>query len=148
MASPKRIFNIYQQLKQDAQSIHDFQVAAGEKVSGTVKLMIKGDADWLLQRWGEEMHELCGVLDGTHDDPYIMEATQTYYWASCFAAVRGVSWDDIGFEALRLQAPKISIPDAGQLHVNVDRLVALGGEQAKPEKLFYCGVLQTCCIAQ
>lgn len=136
MASPKRVFHIYQQLKQDAQQIHDFQLAAGEKVSGTVKLMIKGDADWLLQRWGEEMHELCGVLDGTHDDPYIMEATQTWYWASCFAVVRGATWEDIDFDELRLQAPKISIPDAGQLHANVDRLVALGGGQAKPEKLF------------
>ena len=136
MASPKRIFNIYQQLKVDAQSIHDFQVAAGEKVSGTVKLMLKGDAQWLLERWGEEMHEVCGVLDGTHDDPYIMEATQTFYWASCFAAVRGASWEDIDFPSLRLQGPKISIPDPGQLHTNIDRLVALGAEHIKPQKLF------------
>lgn len=136
MASPRRVFNIYQQLKVDAQTIYDFQVAAGDKVSGTVKLLLAGDADYLLRRWGEEMHELCGVIEGTHNDPYIMEATQTWYWASCFAAVKGVSWADLHFEDLRVQAPRISIPDTGQLRLNVDRLVALGGQQAAANKVF------------
>ena len=136
MASPRRVFSIYQQLKQDAQIIYDFQTAAGDKVSGTVKLMLSGDADLLLRRWGEEMHELCGVIEGTHNDPYIMEATQTWYWASCFAAVRGTTWEDLNFNELRMQAAKASIPDVGQLRSNVDRLVGLGGSAAKVEKVF------------
>ncbi|TVR47532.1 MAG: hypothetical protein EA402_01150 [Planctomycetota bacterium] len=136
MASPRRIFNIYQQLRIDAQTIHDFQVARGSRISGTVKLLLAGDADLLLRRWGEEMHELCGVLEGSHDDPYVMEATQTWYWACCLAAVRGCNWEALDFEELRLSASRASIPDTNHLRSAVDRLVALGGQAAPLKKVF------------
>lgn len=135
MASPRRIFSIYQRLHADAQEIRDFQVAKGEKVSGTVTMLLKGDAAKLLTRFGEEMHEIAGVLDGTHDDPYILESTQTFYWASLFAAVKGVTWDDIDFEAQRDAAAKARIEDGNGLLDAVDRLVALG-EDGNPAKCF------------
>ena len=136
MASPKRIFCIYEYLYQHAEEVRDFQVANGEKVSGTVQLMIKGDRELLLQRWGEEMGEICGVLDGSHDDPYILEATQCFYWASLFAVTGAVSWDDLGFYNLRRDLDKIAIETPAALQETVDRLVALGAEQVKVEKLY------------
>ena len=136
MASPKRIFCIYEYLYQHAEEVRDFQVANGEKVSGTVQLMIKGDRELLLQRWGEEMGEICGVLDGSHDDPYILEATQCFYWASLFAVTGSVSWDDLGFYNLRRDLDKIAIETPAALQEIVDRLVALGAEQVKVEKLY------------
>ena len=79
VATPRRIFRIYHRLGRDAQTVREFQIAAGDKVSGTVEQLIAKDRTKLLARWSEEMAELCGVLDGTHHDPYLMEATQTFY---------------------------------------------------------------------
>ena len=69
MASPRRIFTIYKLLFDNAEEIRDFQVAKGEKVSGTVNMLIKKDREKLLARFGDEMDELCGVLDGTTMTP-------------------------------------------------------------------------------
>jgi phosphoribosyl-ATP pyrophosphohydrolase len=135
MASVKRIFNIYNKLHESAAEIRDFQLAKGEKVSGTVQLLIKGDAGKLLQRWGEEMHEVCGVLAGTHDDPYILEATQTFYWSSLYAAVKGVDWSGIDFQQQRDLAPRSNLDSVDLLLPQVDRLVELGPERAEPRKL-------------
>ena len=136
MASPKRIFCIYEYLYQHAEEVREFQVANGEKVSGTVNLLLSGDRDKLLRRWGEEMGEICGVLDGSHDDPYILEATQCYYWASLFAVTGGVSWEDLGFYNLRRDLEKIAIDSPAALQETVDRLVALGADGVKVEKLY------------
>ncbi len=136
MTSPKRIFCIYEYLCQYAEEVRDFQVAKGEKVSGTVNLMISKDREKLLQRWGEEMDEICGVLDGTHDDPYILEATQCFYWASLFSVTADYSWDDIAFYDLRRDLNKAAIEDPAGLTEAVQRLVALGAEKVKPQKLF------------
>lgn len=136
MASPERIFRIYHRLHADAATVRDFQVAKGEPVSGTVKLLLAGDPGKPLHRWGEEMHEIVGVLDGTHDDPYILEATQCFYWASLYAALRGVDWAAIDFAGQREAAAKSRIDDTNRLLDAVDRLVELGCERAKPEKLF------------
>ncbi|HEX3134011.1 MAG TPA: hypothetical protein VHX44_10575 [Planctomycetota bacterium] len=100
MATPRRIFRIYEKLAQNAKEIREFVAAKGEK-SGTLDLLVSGDRAKLLTRWGEEMEELCGVLDGTHDDSYLMEATQTFYWVSLFAVSGGVTWDGLNFEAVR-----------------------------------------------
>lgn len=134
MTTPRRIFRIYAQAAQDAELIRDFQQAQGEKVSGTVNLLIARDGAKLLRKWGEEMHELCGVLDGSHDDPYIMESTQTYYWGSLYAAVQGVSWEALGFDQLRRDAATCGIATVPELAAAVDRLVAT--PDAKAEKLF------------
>ena len=104
MATPRRVFTIYQKLAEDAETVRDFQVAQGEKVSGTVNLLLSGNRDKLLQRWGEEMAELCGVLDGTHDDSYLMECTQCFYWGSLFAVTGGLSFDDLDLVNLMQQA--------------------------------------------
>jgi len=102
MASPCRIFRIYAQLAVDAPVIADFLTAKGDKVPGTVSLLVKRDPLKLLARWQEEMHELCGVLDGSHEDSYLMEATQTWYWGSLFSVVQGATWEDLAFaEAAR-----------------------------------------------
>ena len=134
MATPRRIFRIYAQVGQDAETIRDFAQALGEKVSGTVNQLIARDADKLLRKWGEEMHELCGVIDGSHDDPYLMEATQTYYWACLFSVVRGATWDDIRFDEMRRQAVTCGIGTIPELRTAVDRVVATA--DVKPEKLF------------
>ncbi|TVR12406.1 MAG: hypothetical protein EA401_09025 [Planctomycetota bacterium] len=136
MATPQRIYNIYRQLHRDAETIYDFQVAAGGRISGTVTMLRAGDAALPLRRWAEEMHELIGVLRGTHDDPYIMEATQTWYWASIYAVLKDQSWEDLDFAAAREQAPRSQVFDCDQLAFQVDRLAALGPEQAPPRKLF------------
>lgn len=135
MASPSRIYRIYLALAQDAQTVHDFQVAQGEKVSGTVTLLLSGDRAKPLTRWGEEMHELCGVIAGTHDDSYLMEATQTYYWASLYAAMAATTWEGLRFDEGRRAAATCGIASPGELLGAVDRLVAQGVE-ARPDKLF------------
>ncbi len=136
MTSPRRIFRIYHALGQDAETVRDFQQARGVKVSGTVNLLISKEAGKLLRKWGEEMAELCGVLDGSHDDPYIMEATQTYYWGSLYAVVQGLDWDQLGFDQVRRDAATCGINTVPELRAAVDRLVGLGPESAKPAKLF------------
>jgi phosphoribosyl-ATP pyrophosphohydrolase len=135
MASPRRIYEIYRLLAENAQEIQDFQIAAGDKPSGTVGMLLKGDRQKFLTRWGEEMHELAGVIGGTHDDPYIVEATQCFYWTSLYAVSGGTSWDEIEFDQLRTQVGRTGIEDIGNLADTADRMVALG-EQAKPGKLF------------
>ena len=136
MTSPKRIFSIYAYLCEHAEEVRDFQVAKGEKVSGTVNLLIKKDREKLLRRFGEEMDEICGVLDGSHNDPYILEATQCFYWASLFTVTGGGTWDDIDFFNLRRDLNKAAIEDPAALNEAVIRLVALGADAVKPQKLF------------
>jgi|GEM_PF-3051105 len=135
MASPRRIYSIYRALAQDAATVRDFQQAQGEKVSGTVHMLCAGDKHKPLTRWGEEMHELCGVLAGTHDDSYLMEATQTFYWASVYAGMTGTTWDALRFVEGSRAAATCGITSPGELQTAVDRLVSQG-EQARPDKLF------------
>ena len=135
MTTPRRIFRIYHALGRDAETVRDFQQARGEKVSGTVNLLIAKDAGKLLRKWGEEMEELCGVLDGSHEDPYIMESTQTFYWGSLYAVVQGCDWETLGFDQVRRDAAGCGISTVPELRAAVERLVAVG-PAAKPAKLF------------
>jgi phosphoribosyl-ATP pyrophosphohydrolase len=135
MSSPRRIFRIYQQLAQDARQLREQLAAKGEK-SGTLDLLASGDRAKLLARWGEEMAELCGVLNGTHNDSFLMESTQTFYWGALYAVTGGATWDTIGFDAVRRQAATCSIDTVPELVKSVERLVGLGAPVAKPEKLF------------
>ncbi len=135
MASPRRIVRIYGMLCQHADEVGAFLTAQGGR-SGTVSLLQARDAATLLRRFGEEMQELCGVLSGTHHDSYLMEATQTFYWAACYAAVRGETWESLLFEEQRMQAASAGISTVAELQANVERLVQLGAELAKPAKLF------------
>lgn len=140
MTSPKRIFCIYAYLNKHAEEVRDFQVAAGDQVSGTVQLMLEKDRSKLLQRWGEEMGEICGVLDGSHDDPFILEATQCFYWASLFTVTGGYEWDDVDLYQQRRDLDKAAIEDPAGLHKAVQRLVAFGLEDpdnVPPRKLFF-----------
>lgn len=134
MASPRRIFRIYAQAAADAETIRDFQIATGETVSGTINLLCKRDPAKLLARWHEEMLELCGVLDGSHEDSFLMEATQTYYWGSLYSAVRGATWEDLRFAENRHQAATCGISSVPELRAAVERLMT--APEAKPEKLF------------
>lgn len=134
MSSPRRIFRIYAQAALDAELIRDFQQAMGKEVSGTVNLLCKRDPATLLARWNEEMLELCGVLDGSHDDSYLMEATQTYYWASLYSAISGATWEDLHFAENRQQAASCGITSVVELRSAIERLIAT--PEPKPEKLF------------
>jgi hypothetical protein len=136
MASPRRIYRIYFQLGTDAELVHEFQIANGEKPSGTVDLLRRKDAAKTLARWAEEMDELCGVLDGSHDDPYVMEATQTFYWASLYGFCSGVAWEDLDFDGNRRAAAAAGIDSPDELRAAVKRLADLGVAGAKPGKLF------------
>jgi phosphoribosyl-ATP pyrophosphohydrolase len=135
MTTPRRIYRIYHALGRDCEMIRDFLHATGKR-SGTLDLLCSKDAGKLLRKWGEEMAELCGVLDGSHDDPYIMEATQTYYWGSLYAVVQGLAWEDLDFDGQRRDAPATGITSVAELRPAVERLVGLGPEAAKPGKLF------------
>ena len=135
MASPRRIFRIYQSLQSHAAEIRDFMVAGGKDVPGTVNLLLKGDRAKLLSRWGEEMAELCGVLDGTHDDSYLMESTQTFYWGCLFAVSSGATWETLEFDAGRRQAGTCKLDTVPEVRAAAARLVGLGLD-AKPNKLF------------
>jgi hypothetical protein len=140
MTSPRRIFSIYAYLYDHAEEVRDFMIAAGDKVSGTVQMMLAKDRAKLLHRWGEEMDEICGVLDGSHKDPYILEATQCFYWASLFTVTGGYGWDDINLYQLRRDLDKAAIEDPAALNVAVKRLVELGADdpdKVKPQKLFF-----------
>ncbi len=136
MATPRRLFRIYQRLGREAETVRDFQIAKGEKVSGTVELLIAKDRAKLLKRWGEEMAELCGVLDGTHDDSYLMEATQAFYWACLYAVASGASWDSLTFDAQRRLAATCGIDTVPELRTSALRLAAFAADKIKPEKLF------------
>lgn len=136
MATPRRIYSIYLSLAQSADTLRDFLIAKGDQVSSTVTNLADKDRGKLLMRWGEEMDELCGVLDGSHDDPYLMEATQCFYWASLFAASAGTTWEALDFEGQRRDAVASGIGSVPELRAACARLVSLGAEQAKPEKLF------------
>jgi hypothetical protein len=136
MATPRRIFRIYHALGADAETVRDFMQAKGEQVSTTVKNLCARDAGKLLRKWGDEMEEIAGVLDGTHDDPYILESVQTFYWASLYAVVQGSDWEAIGFEGLRRDAATCGVNNLAELRAAVKRLVEAGPEVAKPGKLF------------
>ncbi len=136
MTSPQRIFTVYQRLLENAEEIRDFQVAQGDKVSGTINMLLKADRAKLLSRWGEEMDELCGVIEGTHDDPYIVEATQCFYWASLYAVTGGTTWDDIDFENIRLdQVDALAVETPSGLYQLVLRILEKG-EGIPAQKLF------------
>lgn len=137
MPTPEQIFLVYQGLAEHAATIKEFQIAKGEPVSGTVQLLLAGKRAKFLHRWAEEMAELAGVLYGTHDDPYIVEATQCFYWASLFAVSGGVGWSELGFADLRQQAvSQPSLAEAGMVLSQSQRLAELEPEQVKPAKLF------------
>ena len=134
MASPRRIVRLYSALNAQAADINASLVASGTP-SKTVSLLLERDAVKLLKRWGEEMVEMCGVLDGSHNDSFLMEATQTFYWASLYATVRGASWEDLQFDSVRRLAATCGVGTVPELRTAIARLVALG-EVAKPTKLF------------
>ena len=136
MATPRRIYSIYLRLAESAELVRDFAQAKGDKVSGTVTLLLSGDRAKPLARWAEEMAELCGVLDGSHDDSYLMESTQTFYWASLYAAMARTTWDQLRFDEQRRVAATAGISTVPELRTAVTRLAGLGPDQAKPEKLF------------
>lgn len=136
MTSPRRIYRIYHYLGQNAETVRDFSLAQGQPVSGTVERLIAKDRAKLLSRFGEEMAELCGVLDGTHDDSYLMEASQTWYWASLYAVTGGAAWEDLGQDDLPRLAVQSGIGSTEELRRAVTRLVELGPEQVKPAKPF------------
>ena len=135
MASPELIYRIYHALHAHAAEVRAFEESRGEKVSGTLTLLCDGDPARPLARWGEEMQELCGVLDGTHDDSYLMESTQVFYWGSLYGALRGATWESLAFEAQRAKAAT-AIASVGELRSAAERLVALGPGAAPPDKLF------------
>ncbi|MCS6970570.1 MAG: hypothetical protein RMM29_00010 [Planctomycetota bacterium] len=135
MTTPRRIFRIYEALARDAELVRDFQIARGEKVSGTVQLLVERDAERMLRRWGEEMQELADVLDGIHEDPYIVEASQTYYWACLYAVTQGCRWEDLGFELLPREAMSSGMTTTRELRGAVQRVVERG-TAAPPVKLF------------
>lgn len=136
MAELADIFRVYDELNTHAEEVREHCLAKGERVSGTVELLRAGDRDKLLRRWGEEMAELCGVLDGSHDDPYIMEATQCFYWACLYAVSAGETWESLGFAQLRDQARFSRIDTPARLHNVVEQVVARGSEHVAPSKLF------------
>lgn len=136
MVAPGDVYEIYRRLAAEAATVRDFQVAAGQPVSGTVQLLLAGDRDKLLARWGEEIDELCGVLDGTHADPYIVEATQCFYWASLYGVTGGATRADIGFEDLPRRALDARLDDTRAIRSQAERLVALGPERVPPAKPF------------
>jgi phosphoribosyl-ATP pyrophosphohydrolase len=135
MATPRRIFRIYQALGAHAAEISAFLGAKGEEIPGTVQRLVARDRAKLLARWGEEMDELCGVLGGTHHDPYILEATQTFYWACLFAVVGNATWDDLAFDQGRRLAVTCGIGTVPELHAATARIVALEPDRVKPAKL-------------
>jgi len=135
MSVAAKLYAVYQTIARDAQAIRESQLTAGEEVSGTVQRFIDGDAEFILHRWGEEMGELCGVIAGTHKDPYILEATQVFYWSCCYGVVRGATWEEIDFDRQYLEAPRLGIDIVDRLIDVVERLVAMGAD-AKPSKLF------------
>jgi hypothetical protein len=136
MATARRVYRIYETLGKNATEVRDFIAAKGEKVPGTVERLIARDRAMLLARWSDEMNELCGVLDGSHHDPYLMEATQTFYWASLFAVSSGSDWDSVKFDSGRRQASLCGIATVPELRAAVKRLIEMGADKAKPEKLF------------
>lgn len=90
-----RVYRIYRELARRAPAIRAASEGAGEPVSGTIRLLTSGDRNKPLARWVEEMAELEGVLDGSHDDPFSLEATQCFYWASLYAAMAGADWGEL-----------------------------------------------------
>jgi hypothetical protein len=86
------------------------------------------------------------VLDGSHDDSYLMESTQTFYWGSLYCAVRGANWETLGFEAARSQAPVCGISSVPELRAAVERLMAT--PDAKPEKVFLLWNVADCLYRQ
>ncbi|MBA2481175.1 MAG: hypothetical protein H0V44_10980 [Planctomycetes bacterium] len=147
MATPRRIYRIYADLRASAPQLRDALAAKGEEIPGTVALLVTADAAKLLTRWGEEMDELCGVLDGSHLDPYIMESTQTFYWGSLFGAVKNASWEDLRFDDNRRLAATCGINTIAELKASAKRLAALGAS-AKPEKLFLLWNVADCIYRQ
>jgi len=135
MATPRRIFRIYHRLHATAELVRDFAVAKGDGIPGTVERLIANDRAKLLLRYGEEMGELCGVLDGSHADSYLMEATQCWYWLSLYAVTGGAGWDDLAFTDAMRAAPICGISTIPELRAAVRRLVDLGPDAAKPAKL-------------
>ncbi len=134
MANPAQIYGIYRTLAAHAEEVRDFQLAKGEPVSSTVRLLCARDPAAPLARWAEEMEELLGVLDGTHQDSYLMEATQTFYWASLYAALQGATWEQLAFAESRRQAVT-AFDGVPSIRAGVVRLAAMG-VQALPGKLF------------
>jgi phosphoribosyl-ATP pyrophosphohydrolase len=135
MATPRRVYRIYAEIRAHAAEIREFLSAKGEK-SGTLDLLAAGDPAKPLKRFGEEMQELCGVLDGTHEDSYLMESTQTFYWASLFSTLRGASWEQLRFDENRRLAATCGIATVDELRASTQRLCELPPAQAKPEKLY------------
>lgn len=134
MATPRRIFEVYRRLHAQAAALRDAQQATGGKVSGTVTLLLAGDRAKLLARWRDELQEMAEVVAGLHDDPYILESTQCYYWLCLYAVCSGASWDDLDWEGQRQAAARAQVLDLAQLLGHADRLVAMG-DAAKPSKL-------------
>jgi hypothetical protein len=136
MATPRRIYRIYAHVHAHAAEMAAFESAAGRPVSSTLVNLQRGDRAWLLGRFVQELDELCGVLDGSHDDSYLMEATQTFYWGSLYGVVSGAVWEDLGWDDLARQAVNSGIGSVDVLRSTAQRLPAAGPDAVRPAKLF------------
>jgi hypothetical protein len=68
--------------------------------SGTSKRLRSGDTNKLRSRLLEELHELYGVVEGTHfhegfDSDLILEGYEVLYWAFSLAIAQQISYPDI-----------------------------------------------------
>lgn len=135
--TPEQIYAVYEMMFKEAAQIRDFQIAQGEKVSGTVNMLLKGDRSKFLKRWADEMEEVAGVLDGSHDDPYTLESTQVFYWASLYAVSGGVSWSELDFEgAARMDSVSYGLDAPGLLASQSKRVAEVDVESVPARKLF------------
>ncbi|MGH2535192.1 MAG: phosphoribosyl-AMP cyclohydrolase [Thermomicrobiales bacterium] len=87
--------------------------------SNTSKLLRSGSST--LERIGDELAELAGVLDGshTHDDrdaDVVLEGSQLLYWIAVGAVARGFTWDDLRLDrALATGADNVTAASCARL---------------------------------
>src|ERR1043165_7040575 len=106
MATPRRIYRIYEKLAANAGEIREFVAAKGEK-SGTLDLLVKGDRAKLLKRWGGEM-----------------------------AVGGGGPGEALRFAGVRRQSATAKMDDVPAVRAVLERILAMAPEAVKPEKLF------------
>jgi len=105
----RRVFDAFVYLAE-----HDFTA-----VSGTSRLL-RADANGVNERVADELRELAGVLDGSHqhserDADVVLEGSQTLYWVIVAALRQGVTWEQLRPDQALATQTEIAAPTVTRL---------------------------------
>ena len=112
-------------------------------VSGTAKILLEGNKDFIKKKIAEESEEVLGVLDGTHShknltEDTILESAQFFYWSCLLAILEEKSFDEFFANFFQIKNPIFALHKKAKLDLSV--FLERDVKELKNKQLKYCKI--------